>query len=401
LVNHTTLTTRFEKWIAPFCQAFRHKAQSKWAPVYVRGLLHPGERKSVEPMAARVAPGEDDQLHHFVATSTWDTSPLEDVLLEKANTLVGGDDSHLIIDDTSFPKKGDHSVGVAPQYCGALGKRANCQSMVSVTLARGDVPVVVALRLYLPESWTSDRDRCAKAKVPEDIEFRTKIQIALAEIRRIREAGVRFGDVLADAGYGMSIDFRAALTDMGLLWAVGISPDQLVYPADVAIVPPARRKPGTRGPPLKWGTPNKPRQTVSALFERLGRKAFARVSWRQGTKGTLSMRMAAVRVRPADGTNVGDHHRLPTDEVWLVCEHRSSTERKYYFSNYPPDLSLKALAGVIKARWSCEQAHQQLKEELGLDHFEGRSWHGLHHHALMAQIAFAFLQHIRVTEKKA
>lgn len=401
MIHADRLSDAFEKWVEPFCRAFGHKAQRRWAPVYLRGLLAPGERKSVEPIAERVAPDDVQQLHHFVATSKWETAPLEEVLLEKADVLVGGDDAHLIIDDTGIPKKGEHSVGVAHQYCGALGKQANSQCLVSVTLARDDVPVPVALRLYLPESWALDDKRRARVGVPPEIRFRTKPEIAIDEIRRIRDAGVRFGDVLADAGYGMSIEFRHALTEMGLRWAVGVMPNQLVYPSDVIVRPPPKRKAGAPGAAKKWGTPTRERQRADELVESLGARAFRSVSWRKGTKGRLSAKFAAVRVRPADGDNIGDRVRLPTDELWLVCEQRAADDRRYYLCNYPADTSLKALASVIKARWSCEQAHQQLKEELGLDHFEGRSWHGLHHHAMLTQIAFAFLQHVRVRENKA
>ena len=398
-MNHDKqLAQAFTSWIEPFCQAFRHKAQRQWAPLYVRGLLAPGDRKSVEPMASRVAPEDLQQLHHFVSTSKWDTAPLEAVLLEKADRLVGGDDAHLIIDDTGIPKKGEHSVGVAHQYCGAVGKQANSQCLVSVTLARDDVPVPIALRLYLPKSWAVDARRRTLVGVPDSIVFRTKPQIAIEEVRRIRDAGVRFGDVLADAGYGASYEFRHALTAMDLRWAVGVMPDQLVYPSNAKVRPPPKRKPGAQGAPKKWGTPNAERQKAAGLFEHLN--VFRVVSWRRGTKGKLSAKFAAVRVRPADGDDIGHRVRLPTAEAWLVCELRGD-ERRFYLSNYPADTSLKTLAGIIKARWSCEQAHQQLKEELGLDHFEGRSWHGLHHHALLTLIAFGFLQHMRARQNKA
>ncbi len=399
-MNHDKhLADAFDRYIEPYCRAFGHKAQRRWAPFYLRGLLAPGDRKSIEPLANRMAPEDVQQLHHFVSTSKWDTAPLEDVLLEKADQLVGGDDAHLIIDDTGIPKKGDHSVGVAHQYCGALGKQANSQCLVSVTLARDDVPVPIVLRLYLPKPWAVDAKRRARARVPDSIVFRTKPQMAIEEVRRIREAGVRFGDVLADAGYGASYEFRHALTEMDLRWAVGVMPDQLVYSSTVTVTPPRKRPPGARGAEKKWGTPTAPRQKAADLFTDLGSKAFRVVSWRRGTKGKLSAKLAAVRVCPADGDDIGDRVRLPTAEAWLVCELRGD-DRRYYLSNYPAETSLKTLAGIIKARWACEQAHQQLKEELGLDHFEGRSWHGLHHHALLTMIAFGFLQQMRVRENK-
>jgi SRSO17 transposase len=387
----------FDQWLEPFLTAFGHKVRRKWAPVYVRGLLMPGERKSVEPLAARVAPDDVEQLHHFVATSRWDTDAVEEVLLEKADALLGGADAHLIVDDTALPKKGEHSVGVAHQYCGQLGKQANCQSLVSITLARDEVPIPIALRLFLPQAWSEDRARCRRAGVPDEIVHKPKWQIALAEIRRIRKAGVRFKDVLADAGYGACAQFRHELSAMQITWAVGISPEQLVYPTTVRL----RFPRASTGRPRKHGVPTASRRSVREAIEALGEKAFRTIRWRRGTKGWLSADFAAARVRVADGPDAGHHVHLPGEEAWLVCERRRNGEVKFHLTNHPETASLKALATAIKARWSCEQAHQQLKEEIGLDHFEGRSWHGLHHHAVLTMIAFAFLQTTRVRQNKA
>ena len=208
------------RWLEPFLDRLGHKARRRMCPLYVAGLIGPGDRKSVQPMAARLAPGDYDQLHHFIADGVWDAAPLEAELLIQADRLVGGNDAVLVIDDTAMPKKGDRSVGVAPQYASTLGKTANCQTLVSLTLARGEVPVMVALRLFLPESWTSDPARLKRAGVPvEHRTARTKPEIALAEIDRVIAAGVRFGCVLADAGYGSSAPFRQALSERGL--AVG------------------------------------------------------------------------------------------------------------------------------------------------------------------------------------
>ena len=192
-----------ERWLGPFLARLEHKARRRMCPLYIAGLIGPGERKSVQPMAMRLAPGEYDQLHHFVAAGVWDAAPLEAELLVQADRLVGGDDAVLVIDDTALPKKGRHSVGVAAQYASVLGKTANCQTLVSTTLARGEVPVMVGLRLFLPENWTSDALRMAKARVPADQQaFRSKPEIAIEEVDRMRAAGMRFGCVLADAGYG-------------------------------------------------------------------------------------------------------------------------------------------------------------------------------------------------------
>lgn len=226
-----------ERWLEPFLAGLSHPARRRMCPQYIAGLIGPGDRKSVQPMAARGGEAGYDQLHHFVAAGIWDSTPLEAALLSEADRLVGRDGAFLVIDDTAMPKKGRHSVGVAPQYASSLGKNANCQTMVSVTLASREVPVMVGLRLFLPESWTSDPARLTKAKVPADRRAAlTKPEIAIEEVDRVRSTGVRFGCVLADAGYGMSALFRQALSERGLSWAVGIPGRQKIYPADVAMI---------------------------------------------------------------------------------------------------------------------------------------------------------------------
>src|SRR3954471_18815743 len=225
------------RWLKPFLDRLRHKARRRMCPLYISGLIGPGDRKSVQPMAERFAPGDYDQLHHFVAAGVWDAAPLETELLIQADKLVGGSEAVLVIDDTAMPKKGKHSVGVAAQYASALGKTANCQTLVSLTLARGEVPVTVALRLFLPESWTSDRGRLKRAGVPAQYRAaRTKPEIALAEIDSMIAASVRFGCVLADAGYGLSAPFRQGLTARSLAWAVGIPRHLKVYPVGVRLI---------------------------------------------------------------------------------------------------------------------------------------------------------------------
>lgn len=388
--------SELERWLEPFLERLGHAKRRRMCPLYVAGLIGPGDRKSVQPMAERFAPGEYDRLHHFVASGTWDGAPLEAELLVQADRLVGDADAVLVIDDTALPKKGTHSVGVAPQYATSLGKNANCQTLVSLTLARGEVPVATSLRLFLPESWTNDPDRMARARVPDECRlFRSKTAIAIEEVDRLRAAGVRFGCVLADAGYGLSAPFRQALSERRLAWTVGIPRHQKVYPADVALVFPT----ATRGRKRLHHIPDA--KSVAACTV-LGDATWRTISWRRGTKGRLQARFAALRVRVADGPtqrirDMGNQH-MPGEEVWLIGEHRSNGERKHYLSNLPADMTFKALAASVKARWICEQAHQQMKEELGLDHFEGRSWIGLHRHALMTMIAYAFLQSRRLAE---
>src|SRR6266508_84965 len=225
------------RWLKPFLDRLGHKARRQMCPLYVSGLIGPGDRKSIAPMAEQLALGEYDQLHHFIAAGVWDSAQVETELLVQADRLVGGSDAVLVIDDTAIPKKGTHSVGVAAQYASALGKTANCQTLVSLTLARGEVPVMLALRLFLPESWTSKRARLERAGVPTEYRTaRTKPEMALAEIDRVIAAGVRFACVLADAGYGLSAPFRQGLTARKLAWAVGIPRHLKVYPADVQMI---------------------------------------------------------------------------------------------------------------------------------------------------------------------
>lgn len=282
-------------WLKPFLDRLGHKARRRMCPLYVSGLIGPGDRKSVQPMAERLAPGDYDQLHHFVAAGVWDAAPLETELLIQADRLVGGRDAVLVIDDTALPKKGNHSVGVAPQYASSLGKNANCQTLVSLTLARSEVPVMVTLRLFLPESWASDRVRLARAGVPVEYRTaRTKPEIALAEIDRVTTAGARFNCVLADAGYGLSAPFRQGLTGRGLAWAVGIPRHLKMYPVGVKLIWPV----AARGRPRQRHIPD---ILSKAAEDMLANAKWQNVSWRNGAKGRLKARFAAVRVRTADG----------------------------------------------------------------------------------------------------
>ena len=379
-----------DHWLEPFLDVTGRSTRRKMAPLYVRGLLGSGGRKSVQPMAERLGLASHDPLHHFISSPAWDDAPLWRVLAEQVDRQVGGEDAVLVVDDTGIPKKGDLSVGVARQYCGELGKVANSQVLVTLTLARGEVPLPVGLRLFLPTAWTEDAERCDEAGVAEAARpAQTKPEIALAEIDRVRAAGVRFSCVLADGGFGSSPDFRHGLTARELAWAAGIACTQLVYPTTVKLRPAYTPS----GRPAKHPLPNRPPRSAAEMLET---QRWRRITWRTGTKGPLNARFAAVRVRVADGPLNAEGTRLPGEELWLIGEWRDSGEKKYYLSNLPKRTSLRRLAAAVKARWSCEQVHQQLKQELGLGDFEGRSWTGLHRHALMTCIAFAYLQHRRL-----
>lgn len=379
-----------DHWLEPFLDATGRSTRRKMAPLYVRGLLGSGGRKSIQPMAERLGLSSHDRLHHFISSEAWDDAPLWRVLADQVDRQVGGEDAVLVVDDTGIPKKGDLSVGVARQYCGELGKVANAQVLVTLTLSRGEVPLPVGLRLFLPATWTENPERCEAAGVPEAARTaQTKPAIALAEIDRVRAAGLRFSCVLADAGFASSPAFRDGLDERALAWAGGIACTQLVYLPTVKLRP--ARTPSGR--PAKHPRPNRPPRSAAEMLET---QRWRRITWRNGTKGPLNARFAAVRVRVADGPVNAEGTRLPGEAVWLIGEWRDSGEKKYYLSTLPKRSSLRRLAAAVKARWSCEQVHQQLKQELGLGDFEGRSWTGLHRHALMTCIAFAWLQHRRL-----
>src|SRR3954452_16397045 len=292
-----------DAWLKPFLDVTGRKTRRAMAPLYVRGLLGGGERKSIQPMAEGLGLPGHDQLHHFISSSAWDDAPLWRVLAEQADRAVGGAEAVLMVDDTGLQL----SVGVAPQYCGAVGKTTNCQVLVSLTLARGEVPVPVGLQLFVPAEWSNDLERCAAAGVPDALRAaRSKPAIALAEIDRLVAAGLRFGCVLADAGYGASPDFRRGLDQRGLAWAVGVACTQLVYPTTVRLRPSLT----PTGRPAKHPVPSRPPGSAAELLETQG---WQRITWRSGTKGPLSARFAALRVRVADGPRNADNTRLPGD----------------------------------------------------------------------------------------
>ena len=363
---------------------------------YCTGLLLPGERKSVEPMAARVAPDNvrrmHQALHHLVADAPWD----DEVLLNRAldtvlpSMLRQGPIVAWVVDDTGFPKKGQHSVGVARQYCGQVGKQDNCRVAVSLSVTTEAASMPISLRLYLPEVWANDKQRRAKAGVPEEIEFQTKPQIALAEIKRARERGVPTGVVLADAGYGNDSQFRAQLMEWALPYVAGLMSTVTVWKPGEQPKPARKRKKLGRPPRLLQRDRKHRPVAVKELALSLPEDAWETVSWRQGVKEQLMSRFAALRVRPAHR----DYWRAaPHPEEWLLVEWpQGATEpTKYWFSTLPAEISLPELVHLAKHRWIIERDYQELKQELGLGHFEGRGWRGFHHHATLCIAAYGFL----------
>jgi len=391
-----TSETRFAVYVERLGSALGHADRVAPLKAYCTGLLLPGERKSVEPMAARVDPGRvqaaHQSLHHFVAKADWsDDAVLGVVRAEVLPALERqGPIRAWIIDDTGFPKKGKHSVGVARQYCGQIGKQDNCQVAVSVSVATDQASLPVAYQLYLPESWANDPERRQKAGVPEDVVFRTKPEIALTQIRATLDAGVSPGVVLADAGYGNDTSLRTGLTEMGLTYVVGVQSSIRLWSPGTGPLPP---KPWSgRGRPPSLVRRHAGHAPISAreLAQALPEDAWRRITWREGSKVPLASRFAAIRVRPAHR----DYWRSePRAEEWFLIEWPQGEVEptKYWLSSLPEDTALADLVGQAKLRWRIERDYQELKQEIGLGHYEGRNWRGFHHHATLAIAAYGFL----------
>jgi SRSO17 transposase len=357
---------------------------------YCKGLLLPGERKSIEPMAARLEPDNiqpmRQSLHHLVAKAPWSDETLLDEVrnqvlpaMQKQGPVVAW-----IVDDTGFPKKGTHSVGVARQYCGQVGKQDNCRVAVSVSVATWSSSLPIAYRLYLPKEWADDAERREKTEVPQEVEFQTKPDIALDQIRAAVEANVDRGVVLADAAYGINTDFRDGLTELGLQYAVGVQSSMTVWEPGKQPLPAKTRGKMGRPPRLLQRSTDHHPISVKQLAMSLPSSVFKEITWGEGTDRKLHSRFAAVRVRPAHR----DYEKAqPHEEEWLLIE----WPIKYWISTLSPDTKLKALVKMAKHRWIIERDYEELKQELGLGHFEGRNWRGFHHHATLCLAAYGFL----------
>lgn len=397
-------TQRFDQYLTHLGAGLGHADRHAGLRGYCTGLMQPLARKSVEPMAAKLEPmrasAKHQALHHFVAKAEWsDDEMLRRVaqwVVPKMDFAGGG---WWIIDDTGFPKKGKHSVGVARQYCGVLGKQDNCQVAVSVTLASEQGSLPVSWRLYLPQVWAEDAPRREKAGVPESIRFETKTSIALSQIRTLLADGAPSHPVLADAGYGVDTAFRQALSDMGLQYVVGITSAISVWPPGIDPLPPLAYT-GKGRPPLQ------PRRTaklqpvsVKQLAMALPTQAYQMVSWREGTNAALSGRFAAVRVRHAGG-NAGKARLRP--QQWLLIQWSAGEPEpmKYWLSTLPEAMPLNELVAVAHHRWRIERDYQDLKQEFGLGHYEGRGWCGFHHHASLCIAAYGFLMAERLLAEK-
>lgn len=386
---------RFDQYLDHLAQGLGHIDRRAGLRGYCTGLMLPLARKSVEPMAARVDPvharARHQALHHFVSQAKWSD---EELLRRVCQWVVPKMDFRAgawwIIDDTGFPKKGRHSVGVARQYCGVLGKQDNCQVAVSVSLACDQGSLPVAWQLYLPEQWSNDAERRAAASVPEEVVFATKAQIALQQLRGLLAQGAPRHCVLADAGYGVDTAFRRALDEMGLPYVVGVTSAVVVWPPGIQPLPPLPYGGKGRPPVMPRRTERLQPLSVKALAQALPKQAWQTISWRQGSNDTLSGRFAAVRVRHAGG-NTGRARLQP--EQWLLVQWQAGEPEptKYWLSTLPQTTPINELVAAAHQRWRIERDYQDLKQDFGLGHYEGRNWRGFHHHASLCIAAYGFM----------
>jgi SRSO17 transposase len=381
------------EWLA---QAAGHADRNIPLRNYCSGLLLDGERKSIEPIAARLAPDHvqsmHESLHNFVAVSPWsDADMLRQVrnyvlpAMQKIGPVVAW-----VVDETSFVKKGVHSVGVARQYCGRLGKKENCQVAVSLSVATATGSLPIDWRLYLTEEWVKDTERRTETHVPDEVQFRTKPQIALAQIQQAVEDGVPPGVVLADEVYGSNREFREGVAHLKLDYSLAVRSTTTVWALEHQPLPPQPWKgKGRRAKRLRRDQAHRP-ITVEQSARSLPEKAWREVSWREGSKEMLRSRFAALRVRPAYGD---DRKEGLQPEQWLLIEWATGAAEPsgYWVASLPVKTSLKRLVEISKHRWVIERDYEELKSELGLAQYEGRSWRGFHHHATLCIAAYGFL----------
>jgi SRSO17 transposase len=387
---------RLAAYLDGLAQAAGHADREEPLKTYCTGLLLPGERKSVEPMAARLAPDNvrrtHQSLHHVVAEAPWSDEAVQRRVREYAlgAMMDQGPVVAWVVDDTGFVKKGTHSVGVARQYCGQVGKQENCRVAVSLSVTTATASLPVAWRLYLPESWAQDPERRETVGVPEEISFETKPAIALKQIGGAVAEGIPTAPVVGDAGYGNDTQFRDGVTGLRLRYVLGVTSSTTVWKPGEGPLP---KKPWSgRGQPPKRLRRDADHQPVSvlALAQSLPAKAWKNVRWREGTKQRLRSRFALLRVRPA---HRDEKRTEPRPEEWLLIEwpKGEAEPTKYCLSTLPVETKIQDLVRLAKQRWIIERDYEELKQELGLGHFEGRGWRGFHHHATLCIAAYGFL----------
>jgi len=368
--------------------------QRRWGETYLRGLMLDGRRKSIEPMAARLADGDEQCLQQFVSQSPWEWGPVRERLALRLAEAI--EPLAVIVDDTGFPKAGRYSVGVARQYSGTLGKVAGCQIGVSLSAASEAASCPLDWRLFLPEAWNDDAQRRSKAHLPADERHRPKWQLALEMLDELRGWGVEVPAVVADAGYGEISAFRLALEKRKLGYVVEVKGTTSAYPPEVAAEQPAWRGSGRRPARRYRAAPSSLRELALAA----GAEATSEITWREGSRGPMCSRFLALRCRPA---NIGLRriHKDQLPDAWLLAEwpHGATEPVKYWLANLPAETALADLVRLAKLRWRIELDYRELKDALGLDHFEGRSFRGWHHHVTLVSVAHGFLTLQRLDPK--
>ena len=372
-----------------FDGAMGRSQQRKWGGVYLRGLMLDGKRKSIEPMAARLADGDEQCLQQFVNQSPWDERVVRANHARRVCAEIEPD--VWIVDDTGFVKKGRWSVGVARQYSGTLGRVDNCQVGVSLNAATDAASCPINWRLFLPDEWNDDAERRARAHVPDDVGHREKWRLALDMIDQARGWGLEVPVVCADAGYGDITEFRAGLSARAIRYVVQVKASTSAYMHDIRPEQPAYRGRGRPPAPRYRAEPS----SLKALVLAAGKHAATGVSWREGSRGRMHSRFVALRVRPANIALRRAAHAAEAEleECWLLAEWPSHADAPsdFWLSTLPPDTPLRELVRLAKARWRIEHDYRELKDGLGLDHFEGRSFRGWHHHVTLVSVAHAFL----------
>jgi SRSO17 transposase len=376
---------RFQEYVEDLGAVVGNDARRRGLSDYMTGLLLPGERKSMEPIAERLESGNVSRRHqaiqHFVSEASWKDGPVRERVLGWVVPVMQkrGAIEHWIVDDTTLLKSGQHSVGVAIQYSGLVGTTANCQSLVSLSLATEAASMPVACDLYLPEEWACDRKRRLHAGVPPHLTFRTKIEMAIDQIRHAVAAGLPRGIVLADAAYGGARSFRDALRDLALSYALGIESNTTVVP----VIAPGHAAASDRSVKVQAGAVR-----VDVLAGEWEPRDWRTVSWREGSAGQLSGRFAARRVQVAP-TRHRDH--LDAEEWLIVQDAEAPGDRRFWLSSLPADTPIEDLVRHVKGRYRVEQDYRELKQEVGLAKFEGRGWRGFNHHVTLCLAAYGFL----------
>lgn len=396
--------TRLDRFLRDLVEPMGRSERRHWAQVYIQGLLLDGQRKSVQPMADRIGGADEQALNQFLNQSPWEVTEIQRRLARRLADD-GAEPVYWVIDETSFPKAGEHSVGVARQYCGALGKIANCQVAVSLHWSQDELSYPVSWRLFLPDNWIKDGARRQQARIPAEVVHRTKQALALELLVQAQDWALPTGTVLADSAYGNDFDFRAELRARGLGYAVAVESNTAVWleHPQVPLPPATGRRGRPRRHPALADLP--PVFSLLEVARKLPPAAWRTVTWRVGTRGPQTSRFALVKTWAAHGWKKRPQQRPVRIQEWLLLEWPKDTAAPcaYWMLWNPVSAAAPTLRSAVHAargRWKIEQDYRELKDELGLDHFEGRGWLGWHHHVTLVSLAFCFLRSEQARAKK-